>query len=92
MTYTRDDDTFIPLERRTEIANEAKADLFLSIHANSSQDRSARGVETYYLNFTGSSDAVAGRGLARKRPSPDNSVHDLQDIVAKIARNEKIEE
>ncbi len=56
--FTRDDDTFIPLERRTEIANEAKADLFISVHANSSQDRLARGIETYYLNFTGSSDAM----------------------------------
>ena len=90
VTFTRDDDTFIPLERRTEIANEAKADLFLSIHANSSQDHSARGVETYYLNFTGSSDAM--EVASRENALSENSVHDLQDIVTKIARNEKIEE
>ncbi len=90
VTFTRDDDTFIPLERRTEIANEAKADLFLSIHANSSQDHSARGVETYYLNFTGSSDAM--EVASRENALSDNSVHDLEDIVKKITRNEKIEE
>ncbi|MGH9632489.1 MAG: N-acetylmuramoyl-L-alanine amidase, partial [Bryobacteraceae bacterium] len=50
--YTRSDDTFIPLEARTQIANEHKADLFLSIHANSSPARDSSGVETYYLNFT----------------------------------------
>ena len=88
--FTREDDTFIPLERRTEIANESKADLFLSVHANSSQDRAARGIETYYLNFTGSSDAM--EVAARENALSENSVHDLQDIVKKIARNEKIEE
>jgi N-acetylmuramoyl-L-alanine amidase len=90
VVYTRDDDTYIPLERRTEIANDAKADLFLSIHANSSQDRHARGIETYYLNFTGSSDAM--EVASRENALSDNAVHDLQDIVKKIARNEKIEE
>ena len=64
--YTRSDDTFIPLETRTAIANKAQADLFLSIHANSSPDASARGVETYYLNFT-SSAGCAGGGGARER-------------------------
>ncbi len=88
--YTRDDDTFIPLDRRTEIANEAKADLFLSVHANSSPDHQARGIETYYLNFTGSSDAM--EVAARENALSGNAVHDLQDIVNKIARNEKIEE
>src|SRR5258708_1719591 len=52
IVYTRSDDTFIPLERRTSIANNSRGDLFLSIHANSSTLRTAAGVETYYLNFT----------------------------------------
>ena len=90
VVFTRDDDTFIPLERRTEIANEAKADLFISVHANSSQDHKARGIETYYLNFTGSSDAM--EVASRENALSENAVHDLQDIVKKIARNEKIEE
>lgn len=90
VVFTRTDDTYIPLERRTEIANEAKADLFISVHANSSQDRQARGVETYYLNFTGSSDAM--EVASRENALSENGVHDLQDIVKKIASNEKIEE
>jgi N-acetylmuramoyl-L-alanine amidase len=90
VVFTRNDDTFIPLDRRTEIANEAKADLFVSVHANSSQDRGARGIETYYLNFTGSSDAM--EVASRENALSGNAVHDLQDIVKKIASNEKIEE
>jgi len=43
--YTRSDDSFIPLEERTNIANQAKADLFISIHANSSRDHAVRGIE-----------------------------------------------
>jgi N-acetylmuramoyl-L-alanine amidase len=90
VVFTRDDDTFISLEHRTEIANDAKADLFLSVHANSSDDHKARGIETYYLNFTGSSDAM--QVASRENALSENSVHDLQDLVKKIARNEKIEE
>jgi N-acetylmuramoyl-L-alanine amidase len=88
--YTRDDDTFIPLEERTNIANQAKADLFISIHANSSPDSSARGVETYYLNFSPSSEAMAV--AARENATAQSSVHDLESLVQRIARNEKIEE
>jgi N-acetylmuramoyl-L-alanine amidase len=90
IVYTREDDTFIPLEQRTELANDARADLFLSVHANSSPDRKARGIETYYLNFTGSSDAM--EVATRENAVSENGVHNLQDIVNKIARNEKIEE
>ena len=88
--YTRKDDTFVPLEERTQIANDAKADLFISIHANSSEDPSARGVETYYLNFATSADAM--EVAARENAESQESMHDLQDIIKKIARNDKIEE
>jgi N-acetylmuramoyl-L-alanine amidase len=88
--YTRSDDTFIPLETRTAIANKAQADLFLSIHANSSPDASARGVETYYLNFTSSPDAL--ETAARENAVSDQSINQLSDLVKKIALKDKIEE
>jgi N-acetylmuramoyl-L-alanine amidase len=90
IVYTRSDDTFIPLEERTNIANQAKADLFISIHANSSQDHAARGVETYYLNMKGSAEAM--EVAARENAAGDQGIHDLEDLVKKIARNEKIDE
>src|SRR6202007_3336147 len=90
VVYTRKDDTFIPLEERTAIANEAKADLFISIHANLSRDRDARGVETYYLNFATSGESM--EVATRENAYSEKSLHDLQDLVQKIARNEKIEE
>ena len=88
--YTRDDDTFIPLETRTAIANKAQADLFISVHANSSPDPSARGVETYYLNFTTSADAL--EVAARENAVSDQSIHQLSDLVKKIALQDKINE
>jgi N-acetylmuramoyl-L-alanine amidase len=88
--YTRDDDTFIPLETRTAIANEHQADLFVSVHANSSHDPSARGVETYYLNFTSNPEAL--EVAARENAVSEKSIHELQDLVKKITLKEKIEE
>jgi N-acetylmuramoyl-L-alanine amidase len=90
VVMTRSDDTFIPLEERTAIANEKAADLFVSIHANASRDRSARGIETYYLNFTSSPDAL--EVAARENATSQESVHQLQDLIKKIAMTEKIEE
>jgi N-acetylmuramoyl-L-alanine amidase len=90
VVYTRDDDTFIPLETRTAIANKEQADLFISIHANSSDDPTARGVETYYLNFTSRADAL--EVAARENAVSEKSIHELQDLVKKIALKEKIGE
>ena len=90
VVFTRKDDTFIPLETRTSIANQEQADLFVSIHANSSRDPGARGVETYYLNFTSSAEALDV--AARENAASDKSVYELQDLVKKIALKEKIEE
>jgi len=90
VVFTRPDDTFVPLEERTRIANEAKADLFISIHANSSHDAQARGIETYYLNLKGSAEAM--EVAARENSSSSDGIHDLEDIVKRIARTEKIDE
>jgi N-acetylmuramoyl-L-alanine amidase len=90
VVYTRKDDTFIPLETRTAVANQARADLFVSIHANSSHDPDARGVETYYLNFTSSPEAL--EVAARENAVSEKSIYELQDLVKKIALKEKIEE
>jgi N-acetylmuramoyl-L-alanine amidase len=88
--YTRRDDTFIPLETRTAIANRERADLFISIHANSSHNSDARGVETYYLNFTSSPEAL--EVAARENAVSEKSIHELQDLVKKIALKDKIDE
>jgi N-acetylmuramoyl-L-alanine amidase len=88
--YTRQDDTFIPLEQRTQIANRQKADLFLSIHANSSPVRTASGVETYYLNFT--TDKSALEVAARENASSERSIFELGDLVRQIARKDKVDE
>src|SRR5438874_897902 len=88
--YTRSDDTFVPLEERTNIANQGKADLFISIHANSSRDSGARGIETYYLNLKGSAEAM--EVAARENATAQEGVHDLENLVKKIAQTEKIDE
>ena len=49
VTLTRDRDIFVPLEDRARIANTAKANLFVSIHANASVNRNARGSEVFFL-------------------------------------------
>ena len=87
---TRADDSFVSLEQRTVMANEKKADLFISVHANSSPAHSASGVETFYLNFAASPGAleVAGRENASSR----KNVHELHDLLQKIALNAKLDE
>ncbi len=88
--YTRQDDNYIPLDERAEIANQAQADLFVSVHANYSDLPSARGVETYYTNtFTapGSKEAGAkdvdahGNAAAKSAPALTLSPADLQERV-----------
>jgi len=90
VVYTRSDDTFIPLEGRTALANEKKADLFLSIHANSSPFPKISGVETYYLNFADTKDAMDV--AARENANAHESISELRDIIQKITLHDKSEE
>ena len=57
VVMTRDADHFVSLERRTHIANDADGDLFVSIHANAASDRSARGIETFFLSLDASDES-----------------------------------
>lgn len=87
---TRDDDSFVPLEERTALANRHRADLFISIHANSSRIRSISGVETYYLDFA-KNDAER-EIAARENATAAANVSDLEDLIKKITRAEKSNE
>jgi N-acetylmuramoyl-L-alanine amidase len=88
--YTRSDDTFIPLEGRTALANQREASLFLSIHANSSPLPHVAGVETFYLSISGTKDAMDV--ASRENASSQKSIFELNDVLQKIARQDKSEE
>ena len=92
VVYTRKDDTFIPLEGRTEMANDQKADLFLSIHANSSPVPRISGVETFFLNLPDSRDKDATDVAARENASSQKSIFELQSLIQKITMNDKLQE
>ncbi len=87
---TRDKDIFVPLMKRTAIANSKRADLFISIHVNASPDPEAKGIETYYLNFT--TDPEAMRVAALENAISNKRLSDLQDLVKAILANTKLSE
>lgn len=90
VVLTRNKDVFIPLEERTAIANKVGADLFISIHANASEDQRAYGTETYYLNFSKNDKAVAV--AARENGTSLKQVGDLEMILLDLMANSKINE
>ena len=90
VVMTRSTDVFIPLEERTAIANSKGADLFLSIHANSSRNPRAKGIETYFLNFA--TDSHAESVAARENAISAATLKDLQNLVRAITLNSKVDE
>ncbi|EAU61970.1 N-acetylmuramoyl-L-alanine amidase family protein, partial [Stigmatella aurantiaca] len=80
---TREEDRYVRLEDRAAFANEARGDLFISIHCNSATNRKLRGVETYTLNL--SSDRYSIRLAARENASTEKGISDLQFILADLA-------
>lgn len=88
--YTRTEDVFVPLEERTALANRARADLFLSIHANSSRYRTVAGPETFYLNLTSSREDL--EVAARENAANGHSIFELQTLLQKIATQDKVQE
>ena len=97
VVLTRDSDSAISLDDRTSLANHERANLFLSLHANSSRAAGAHGSETYYLSLDGSdrfSQEVAQRenqpGLAAGGAEPPNP--DLDFILWDLAQSAHLNE
>jgi len=90
VVLTRRTDEYVGLQERTAIANREGADLFVSIHANASRNRAARGVESYLLNFASTPDAAAV--AARENASSTLTMSHLNDLVKQIALNSKLDE
>ncbi len=94
---TRDSDVFLTLRRRTRIAAERKADLFVSVHANSNRSRKVQGTEVYFLSLRGASDAesreVAMRENAADHVSgvPPESQGDIENILVDLMRTSTLE-
>jgi len=94
---TRDTDVFIPLEQRTAIANSKNADLFVSVHANASPRKAAKGIETYFLNWTNDEEAnkVAAREnrISLKKMKKMNDERDILEIIkGDLSRDSKRDE
>jgi N-acetylmuramoyl-L-alanine amidase len=89
VVFTRNDDRNIPLDERTEIANNNKSDLFISIHANASPRQNARGSSVYFLSYQASDEesrrvaAVENAPFSRSAVSEDR---DLQFILWDMAQ------
>ena len=88
---TRDTDHFIPLKERTAFATQHKADLFLSIHANASENPQAKGIETYYLNVR-STDKASAKIAARENVNSGYSIQELETLLAGLIQESKRED
>ncbi|MBM3304777.1 MAG: N-acetylmuramoyl-L-alanine amidase [Candidatus Aminicenantes bacterium] len=87
---TRETDIDVPLENRTVIANQKRADLFVSIHTNAHRDRNRGGVESFYLNI--SPDPEVNRLAALENATSTKNIGEMKGIIQKIVQNSKIQE
>jgi len=87
---TRESDIYVPVENRTVIANQKRADLFVSVHANSNPSKKRSGVETFYLNF--SQDPSVIETAALENATSTKKLSEMRSILEKIAKNSKVME
>jgi len=87
---TRESDVDVPLEDRPVIANQKRADLFISIHSNAHRDRKRGGVETFFLNI--SPDPSVIELAAAENATSTKNIGEMRSILQKIVQNSKIQE
>ncbi len=87
---TRDKDFYVGLWERSKIANKLPADIFISIHINSSKKKSSNGISTYYLNITEDPEAI--RVASRENKNNNATISDIPKLINRILKNTKISE
>jgi N-acetylmuramoyl-L-alanine amidase len=87
---TRESDIGVGLEDRTVIANQKRADLFISIHSNAHRDRKRGGVETFFLNV--SLDPSVVELAAGENATSTKNIGEMKSILEKIVQNSKVQE
>ena len=87
---TRESDVDVPLENRTVIANQKRADLFVSIHSNAHRDKKRGGVETFFLNI--SPDPSVIELAASENATSTKNIGEMKTVLQRIVRNSKIQE
>jgi len=89
---TRNNDRYLELDDRTVFANSLNADLFISVHLNSHRNRSARGIETYFLSPARSKDEMetAARENMIAQRSANPADNDLAYIMSDMTSTQKI--
>jgi N-acetylmuramoyl-L-alanine amidase len=97
VVLTRSEDVDLPLDTRTSIANQQKADLFISLHLNSVQDPGARGAETYFLSLQASDEGAARAAAVENQLEPisqadGDPLYDLQLILWDLAQSHYLAE
>ena len=98
VVMTRERDVFVPLEQRTNVANDARADLFVSVHANAAHDGGARGSETYFMSLEASDEHARGVALREnesfgaKAPAAGAEADPLVAILGDLIANEHLTE
>ncbi|OYT73530.1 MAG: hypothetical protein CFK52_01005 [Chloracidobacterium sp. CP2_5A] len=90
VALTRDTDRFVPLEERTAIANARQADLFISIHLNSSPTPLASGVETYFLSLDATKEELDV--ATRENATTSRSAGELQGLLQRIVTDTRVAE
>lgn len=88
VVLTRSTDEFIELQERTAIANKVGADLFVSVHANASLNRSTSGIETYYLNLAKTTKVA--QLAAKENGTTLEKVSLLQAVLFDLMANYKL--
>lgn len=90
VVYSRTRDMAVSLSERTRKANAARADLFVSVHVNASNDQRISGLETYYLDLA--SNPQAARVAALENAGSDRRLGDMQNMLADVMLNARVEE